>query len=437
MRKFFFALLPLLFVFAACDKTPKVTNADIKVALQLDGEAWAVEGITVSIRDLSSSASFEALTDAAGEAAFTLPAGLYEASASYRTSSEGNLLVYNGINSSIAVTAGQEDTFIINLAESTSSQILIKELYVGGCPKDDGSGAFQNDCYVILYNNSDQPADASDICFAFSTPLNSNSTSKYLVDGELSYLSQGWQPAAYAIWWFETPVTIEPYSQIVVSMYSSIDNTATYSNSVDLSDGSYYAMYDPESGFSNTTSYPAPSDAIPTSHYLKTYRYGLGNAWALSRIAPAFFILSANAVNISSYVQDTANYDYTDGPKLPNVKVPQEWIVDAVDVFRTGYESTNGKRFGSTTDAGYVYHANGKGYSIYRNVDKEATEALQENEGKIVYGYAGGTVDAEGNTDPSGIDAEASIANGAHILYKDTNNSTNDFHQRNKASLKK
>ena len=67
-----------------------------------------------------------------------------------------------------------------------------------------------------------------------------------------------------------------------------------------------------------------------------------------------------------------------------------------------------------------------------------ATEALAGNEGKIVYGYSLGTTDYKGaqSTDPSGIDAEASIRNGAHIVYSDTNNSSNDFHQRAKASLK-
>lgn len=82
---------------------------------------------------------------------------------------------------------------------------------------------------------------------------------------------------------------------------------------------------------------------------------------------------------------------------------------------------------------------NKQGYSIYRNVDKEATEALAENEGKLVYGYSLGTTDYQGatSTDPSTIDAEASMAAGAHIIFKDTNNSTNDFHQRAKASLKK
>jgi hypothetical protein len=52
--------------------------------------------------------------------------------------------------------------------------------------------------------------------------------------------------------------------------------------------------------------------------------------------------------------------------------------------------------------------------------------------------WPGGTKDYDvtgGTTDPSGIDAEKSMANGAKIVYMDTNNSTNDFHERNFASL--
>ena len=97
----------------------------------------------------------------------------------------------------------------------------------------------------------------------------------------------------------------------------------------------------------------------------------------------------------------------------------------------------NGKRFPASIDAGYVEINPKNGYTAYRNVDKAATEALAENEGKLVYNYAGGTEDVEGTTDPSGIDAEASIANGAHIIYMDSNNSSNDFHQRKVASIKK
>jgi hypothetical protein len=88
-------------------------------------------------------------------------------------------------------------------------------------------------------------------------------------------------------------------------------------------------------------------------------------------------------------------------------------------------------------DAGYVMHMNKMGYTVYRNVDKAATEALEGNKEKLVYNYNGGTQDIEdGSTDPSGIDAEASIRNGAVIVYQDTNNSTKDFHLRKVSSLK-
>ena len=57
-----------------------------------------------------------------------------------------------------------------------------------------------------------------------------------------------------------------------------------------------------------------------------------------------------------------------------------------------------------------------------------------ENAGKLVYDYALGVDDS---TDPSGIDAEASIQKGAHIIYQNTNNATNDFHERQLCSLRK
>lgn len=106
-------------------------------------------------------------------------------------------------------------------------------------------------------------------------------------------------------------------------------------------------------------------------------------------------------------------------------------------MFNAEWGDDNGKRLNAVIDAGAVNGLKGLGYSIYRNVDKAATEAIKENEGKLVYNYAFGTADIEkGTTDPSGIDAEASMKNGARIVYKDTNNSTDDFHMRKQASLR-
>ena len=434
MKKFpmFFAVLAAaLPVFTSCEENagPEATY-DISISLKYEGSAYGAEGITVALSVLNGGASYEAATNASGTASFCVPAGTYEASASFRTAENGNVLTFNGVNSSVVVTASGETSFDIALTASETNQIVIKELYIGGCPTDDGSDYYQYDKYVVLYNNSSESATLSNLCLGMATPYNSNGTNNYYEGGSLIY--SDWIPAACAIWWFQQDVTIEPYSQIVVALNGAIDHTATYSNSVDLSNSAYYATYDPECGFTNANYYPAPSAAIPTDHYLQSYLYGRGNAWPLSNTSPAFFIFSTEGTTPEAFAQDPSNkYQYSSA--LTDAKVPVEWIIDGVEVFRSGYDN-NQKRLLASVDAGSVTLTGRLGYSVYRNVDKEATEALFENEGLLVYNYAGGT---DGSTDPSGIDAEASIAAGAHIVYKDTNNASNDFHQRARASLRR
>lgn len=437
-RIIIFMMAAAAMVAVSCEKTPSNPPVEVQISLMLDGEIYAEDGITVALASQGNSASYEAVTTA-GIAKFTVIPGLYNATASFRTTEGTTNTVYNG-TAAITVVSGGENAFELNLSVSQTNPLIIKELYTGGCQKNDESGYYRHDSYVILYNNSDAEIDISNVAFAFATPSNSNATNKYIVDGQLTYASQGWIPAGWDIWWFDSQVTLAPYSQIVVAIDGAINHTETYTNSVDLSDGSYYAMYDPEAFGEkyNQARYPNPSDAILSSHYLQTYLYGMGNAWPISDMSPAFYILEY--ADIEAYSMDDANYDRTENANLPVVKVKNEWVRDAVEVFTAGKEADNQKRFPANIDAGHIYYTTNYGYTIYRNVDKEATEALAENEGKLVYNYTGGTdgVDATyGNTDPSGIDAEASIANGAHIIYKDTNNSSADFHQRRVASLKK
>ena len=102
-------------------------------------------------------------------------------------------------------------------------------------------------------------------------------------------------------------------------------------------------------------------------------------------------------------------------------------------MWKAGSESASVKRLTDDIDVGHVSLTNAQGHVLYRNVDKASTEALPENAGKLVYNYSLGV---ESSTDPSGINAEASMKNGAHIIFMDTNNSSVDFHERQKCSLR-
>ncbi|MCR5679842.1 MAG: DUF4876 domain-containing protein [Prevotella sp.] len=334
-----------------------------------------------------------------------------------------------------AITYTQDDT--PELPDQNADQIIIKELYNGGCKRDDGTD-FQYDKCIILYNNCPQQAVVNNLCFAVGTPYNGEANTKnYTADGDLVYESEGFTPAQNGIWYYPHSLVIEPWSQVVISCMGSIDNTQTVSQSVNYANPDYYCMYDPESGYANTAYYPTPSAVIPASHYLQCVKYGQGNAWMLSVMSPALFIYQPQGTTPAEHANNADNQWCSPGESLTPVnaciKVPNEWIIDGIEVFNAAKREESKKRLTADIDAGYVYLTNKMGHTLYRNVDKEETESLPENAGKLVYNYALGV---DGSTDPSGIDAEASIKLGAHIVYMDTNNSTVDFHERQKCSLR-
>lgn len=344
----------------------------------------------------------------------------------------------DGTKEVLATSAVKNVSFLEEkLEDKNVDQLIIKELYNGGCPKDGTTGYFQQDKGFVLYNNCPQQIVVNNLCVGFADPYNAHAMNDWIKDDKLLYADSAFIPALDGIWYFQEPLVLEPYSQIVVSCMGAIDNTQTYSQSVNYANPDYYAMYDPESGYKNTKYYPTPSDTIPASHYLKAYRLGQSNAWALSVTSPAFFIFQTKDVSPAEFASNPDNWTYEPGaqqtPVFRNLRVPNDWIIDGVEVYQTSKVSMSAKRLTDDVDAGYVKLTNRLGHSEYRNVDKEATEAIDDNAGKLVYNYSLGVDDS---TDPSGIDAEASIKNGAKIVYMDTNNSTNDFHERQKFSVR-
>lgn len=435
MRKVLFALLAVSLFWASCkkdDDIAQVFTVNVQLAYPAGSNFAAQEGVVVKLT--STASSYEAKTDANGKASFAVPIGVYETSATDARSANGRSYVYNGVKSGIAVSTNWASTDIVtlDLAESQRSQIIIKELFVGGTPKDDNSGAFAFDKYVTLYNNSDVPASLNNLCIGMIAPYNAQATNNYYVNGVLSYESENWIPAAQGFWYFQQNLTIEPGKQIVVAINNAVNNTLTYSKSINFDNAEYYAMYD-IAKFPNANYYVTPSASIPTSHYLKTEVYGAGNAWSISVTSPGLFLFTTGDKTPSAFAADASATSQITG--YVSKKVPNTWIVDAVEGYLLN-NTNNKKRFTSAIDAGYVYHVNNQGYSIYRNVDKEATEAITSNNGKLVYNYQFGTTSVGGSTDASAIDAEASIKAGARIVYKDNNNSTTDFHLRSQASLR-
>ena len=171
------------------DENKETDPAYAKVTVQLvcDGQNLAVADITVALTDAEATFSVDAKTNASGAAEFSLKEGTYIASATYTTVENGTRVAYSGDNKAIAVKA--DDTEVaanIDLNKVVSQQIVIKEVYSTGCPKDP-SGNYTNDAYVIIYNNSEFEADATDIVFGMLFPYNGHGSNKYLTDTGLLF----------------------------------------------------------------------------------------------------------------------------------------------------------------------------------------------------------------------------------------------------------
>jgi hypothetical protein len=440
MKKFYFlmAILALTLTFFSCkNDDEEIKIYKVKVQLTYPEGYQVKDSVPVTLTNTLDKVVYNAKTDATGAVVFNVPAGVYEASATEKRSSGGLGYNFNGLVPVTVTDAWVEDNPVtIGLVVSKSSQLVIKELYVGGCQKDDGSGSFIRDAYVIIYNNSDYDASLYNVCLAMTIPANGNATNNDYSNGVLSYTD--WIPAGFGFWYFTSDVKLAPGKQVVVALLNAVDNTVTYSKSINFAKSDYYCTYDIASGFNLVSYYPAPAVEIPTSHYLKAVRYSgvTATAWVVSSSAPAFFIFAPQNVSPVDFGNDV-NYNnlYNGVASQVRKKVPLDWVLDGIEVFKQG--TTNYKRMVAKVDAGYINYISAYGFTLYRNVDKAATEAIAANAGKIVYNYTGGTTDqSDGTTDPSAIDAEASIKQGARIVYTDTNNSTNDFHQRKLSSLK-
>ena len=438
------AFVGIMFGITSCSDNDDdaIAIKNVKISLSYEDGSNVKAGVKVSVRTVGEGSDYEAITDSLGVAEFDLPIGSYEFTVTDTKSLNGKLTIYNGlINTIIDQNWDNLSMLTIEMLGSTKSQIIIKELYEGGCPSDEEGDVFRYGQYITLYNNSIEPVDLKNLC------IGSWSSNSYGMDNEIHagdteayWFKEDWSPVGVGYFYFPNSTILEPFKEIVVVLSSAIDNSATYSQAVDLTSPDNYVCYDVED-FDNSYYYPSPASTIDPSHYLNAVKYGLGNAMIVSYASPSFYLFYPEGNTPESLGTDTSNDDYwKDNDKFPRKKIYTSWIQDALEVFAAGREADNKKRVNPKQDAGYVYMTTAKGYSIYCNVDKDATESIEGNKEKLVYNYSMGTENddlSHGTTDPSGIDAEASIANGATIIFMDTNNSTTDFHQRKKAALRK
>ena len=351
-------------------------------------------GAEVRVEDMNTGSRYVSQTDTEGISRFSLPNGLYRINLSGKTDKE----VFNAAADKI-VLSGKDLGVNLNVIVSKAGSVVIKEIYCGGCKKYPQEGDYQADQYIILHNNDYKVQYLDGICFGTLSPYNATGSNPWIDESGLP----DFIPVIQAVWQFPgdgDDFPLQPGEDAVMCLRGAIDHTVQYPLSVNLNKPDYFVCYNP-TYFTNTAYHPAPGNLISQDRYLDVViKTGQANAYTMSNSSPAVVIFRAEGMTIQEHVLNPDNVIQVPSSNVDRVvKVPFDWVLDAVEVF-DGRSAANQKRLVSSLDAGYVTQTDVfLGHTLMRSVDEAAT------------------------------------ATAGYEILADTNNSLNDFYESEKQSL--
>lgn len=358
------------------------------------------EGLLTIVEDINTGNSYSRVTDAAGSVSLTLPNGLYRINMSGRFDSD----IFNGAADRV-VLAGSDLTLSLQMTYSKAGSIVIKELYCGGCKKLPQEGNYQADQYFILHNNDYQVQYLDGLCFGTLSPNNSTASNLWVTKDSQTGESvfPDFMPVIQAVWQFPgngSDFPLQPGQDAVVCLRGAIDHTIQYPLSVNLNKPDYFVCYN-ITYFPNTMYHPAPGDLISNDRIINVViKTGKANAYTLSVSSPTLVLWRPEDMTMKDFVNIEDNVIPVPGSSFDRVvKVPYEWVLDALEVF-DARSTTNQKRLAPSADAGYVLQTDTfLGRSLMRRTDDKAS------------------------------------ANAGYEVLVDTNNSLNDFYETERQSL--
>lgn len=402
------AILLLLLLAAACtsfEGNPYdgvLRTLTVRVVYPDDYAQYLREGVEIRLSDRNSGNSYVATTDARGAASFCVTAGHYRIAVLDQPDADA---VFNGAVEQVDLMRADVGLEVA-LRYSRPGSLLIKEIYTGGCPQDPpATGNYVYDKYVIIHNNSPLTQYLDGLCLCMVAPYNSsvqsNPWTSFDGDGNIVYREYAAVPDC--IWQFGGDggtFPLAPGEDAVVAMNGAVDHTQTYSLSVNLNQEGFFVLYDVLL-FSDQRSHPAPGNRIEASHHLKALKKTARNqVYTISNNSPAVILFRApEDFDLTGYLADDMQSNIAMG-SINYTKIPWEWIVDGAEVAdATG--AVRNKRLRTDVDAGAAeFSARAQGHTLHRRLDETMTAA-------------------------SGYD-----------VYVDTNNSSNDFYERQTQSLR-
>jgi hypothetical protein len=385
----FIAAISLL-IFSSCsDDDEKVAvRYTIDVTVQYpdgytDGSASDIE---VKATNTQTGTSVSAKTNANGVAQFSLASGVY----SFTVAQETEDFVFNGLLEN--TTIAEDKSLSITLhASAVSGGLVIKEIYYTGSPIEGKSTGYYQDSFTEIYNNSDEIIYLDNIGFGALDPAASNTPSPW-VDENGNLLDR--LPLYGYTFYFKgsgTDYPLQPRTSIVIAMDGinhKTDPAGNPESTVNMENADWELYVGDINGGKD-----ADAPGVPNMEVLHATITTAFDA-LYSIFGPAMVIFSfPEGTDPAAFAADEANRSKKPGTSATTeyVMISKDNVIDIVECVNPDTNKRN-KRVPADLDAGYTFIEAGTycGKSVRRKVS-------QIIDGKVV--------------------------------YKDTNNSTEDFLQ--------
>lgn len=379
MKRYHLLLLCMLLFFSCSEKE----NDSCRVDFQLFSEEYPTlpfEEMKVILTNKEQGTSYTSNCNPDGIASFQVECGYYTASVHYQTSAG---LIFSGrIESAPLLPQNNGATIKMELSRSTTNALVIKEIYYGGCMGRMGE-EYQSDQYVTLYNNSDTPIYLDGLCIAVVDPASS------LKSPWIEYTDMKRIPVSNIAWQFpgsgqEYPLAPGSETTIATNAVNHTGGEYQHPNSIDLSKVDW--------GFWDVSL--KRQDITPGVKQMKLLSNLNPNLsmYAFPVIGPTLMVFDIQGTSAEEYVSNPDNHE--NKPQSANLNkyylmIPKEWVIDCVECVESASQTTN-KRVPNDLDNGAAFISDG----LYK--------------GKVLVRKKAGTEEG-------------------HIVYQDTNNSTDDM----------
>ena len=382
MKNFFYLFLIATLLFS-CSDDDEIILKKLTVNFTYDqSDMTSSENISIKLVKKSNSREFEIKKDVEGKYTVKLEEGIYDLTATDEIVNEDGKSVYSGAKQSILIQK-EDVTISVEMKKISSAGFVIKEMYYTGAKSEDGSQKTTTDGFVEIYNNSDMDLYADGIGIGLVAPISTTKQSPWL--SETGELKEAGIPLIFQTW--AIPGTGKDYlvkagESLVIAIDAINHHQEVDPSPVDLSGANFETYFEPSG---KDTDVPG----VKNLELLYSTSQGIHD-WTFS-INGSSVIIFKLPEDRKAFVDSDDSYATTPGSSSTTkyMLIKPEWVLDGVDGVKS--ETAKYKRLPNSIDVGYTFCPNGSysATSIRRKVE--------------------------------------SIEEDGRVIYKDTNNTSEDF----------